>query len=232
MKSEFDQTAYELTWDVDHFQENGILDWNRDILIEKYDRYNKFSLCDTTPFKHPNLVIYQGYLDVVKNIDYPYPDNSWNVMSRRMYETLISVSKFPHRIIPLAIVDWKLSREDWFNEDGNLKQRVYLSNYLALQLTEHSIILDREKSKYSIDKEEDFIDRIEEYVFKVPPIGLPPIFKIPEADTKIFISAAARSSLKKAGINGTAYIPLNGYKFNKSNEIDVPIVLPNEIYQS
>ncbi len=99
MKSEFDETAYQLVWDIDHFKELD-LDWNEDILFQKYDGYVSWKYRKTETFTHPTPLIYEGTLDIVRHIDYPYPDNMWTIMSERMLKTLLSVGDFPHRAIP------------------------------------------------------------------------------------------------------------------------------------
>jgi hypothetical protein len=101
MMSEFNDYAFELRYELYHFEELG-LDWDKDIEIEKYDDYESGSLYRTKQFEHPNPIVFQGNKPVVEHIDYPYPDNDWTVMSRRMYETLLSVGDFPHRLIPMV----------------------------------------------------------------------------------------------------------------------------------
>jgi hypothetical protein len=251
MMSEFNNYAYELSWDVDHFRELG-LDWDKDIEIEKYDDYEKFSITDTDLFDHPNPIIFQGCKPIVRHIDYPYPDNHWNVMSRKMYEVLLSVGDFPHRLIPIAMVNsltfvWR----DWFEEtiitrenayeekrpsryaagNKNLRKEVCFGDFVLVHITEHLDLLDRENcvfNKYTTKEElrkdnkelepEDQISELEmenqnidEYAFKIPENGLPPIFKIPESTISTFVSAEAREAMKKAKITGVQYVSLKGH---------------------
>jgi hypothetical protein len=255
--SEFEDYAYKLSWEVNHFRELG-LDWNEDIEIVRYEGYDDYLFNKTTEFKHPNPIIYQGCKPIVEHIDYPYPNNSWNVMSRRMYETLISVREFPHRVIPVAMVnsltfvwrDWfeettltrdnayEIDQAEWYKRSKNLRKEVCFGEYLAVQITEHLNILDREKcvfnkymtkemlrkseEEFEIEPEDRLSDlemenqHIDEYAFKIPENGLPPIFKIPEAKTTTFVSAEAREAMKKAKITGVEYVSLKG---NSSGEI-------------
>jgi hypothetical protein len=175
MMSEFNDYAFELSWEVSHFREFG-LDWDKDIEIEKYDDYEEFSVTDVDLFEHPNPIIFQGCKPIVRHIDYPYPDNDWNVMSRRMYEVLLSVGDFPHRIIPIVMVnsltfvwDWfegtVITRENAYQEGqpsiyaaGNksIKKEVCFGDFVLVHITEHLDFLDRENCVFnrSITKEE------------------------------------------------------------------------------
>ncbi len=232
MKSEFDEAAYQLVWDIEHFKELD-LDWNEDILFQKYDGYVSWKYRKTETFTHPTPLIYEGTLDIVRHIDYPYPDNMWTIMSERMLKTLLSVGDFPHRAIPVAITDTTVHPRDWYDEAGNLRSDKCSSNYAAVQLTTYLDIFDYEKSKYNVDEDNrQEVTSVDEYVFKVPPEGLPPLFKIPERLTSIFISSEARRTLKEAKITGTRYISLKGYEGEEERDwVDTPIVLPAEVYQ-
>ncbi len=265
--SEFNDYAFDLDYDLYHFEELG-LDWDKDIEIEEYDDYESGSLYRTKQFEHPNPIIYTGYWKVVKHIDYPHTDNYWNVMSKRMYETLLSVGDFPHRLIPMVMIDSRTFIWDWFEETtitrenayqkgqpsiyaaGNksIKKEVCFGDFVLVQITEHLDLLDREKCVFNkyITKEElrksneelEPEDRsselemenshINEYAFKIPENGLPPIFKIRESPTRTFVSAEAREAMRKAKITGVRYISLKSYKYGEERAwIDTKIVLPD-----
>lgn len=194
-------------------------------MFQKYDGYAGYELDFTEPFTHPAPLIYKGYLDVVRHIDYPYPDNMWSVMSRRMLKALLSVGDFPHQAVPVAI-----ETVDPVNLPKQANETI--TDYFAVQLKTHLNIFDYEKSRYYRDEEEpDRLD-VREYAFKVPPEGLPPLFKISADNFQTFISAEARRALKEAKITGTRYISLKGYKGEEQRDwVDTKIVLPAEVYQ-
>ncbi len=281
MKFELNEPAYNLDADIDHFEEYK-LDWKSDLIFEKWEGFFDYEYDDGELFPHPNTVIFQGDLNIIKHIDYPKTDNYWQVMSKRMYETLLSVGNFPHRTIPVAIVDWTVQPWDWFEEttitrdnafaEGrpsryktgkNLKKEICLWNYLAIQITERLDILDRENCVFNkyITKEELRSDNtelekeyqlselemenrhIDEYAFKIPENGLPPIFKVQESPTRTFVSAEAREAMKKAKITGVQYTSLKGHSGGELRAwfagdeyeggeirtwIDTKIVLPDE----
>lgn len=229
MKSEPNEIAHRLDYDVEHY-ERLYFDWNEDLIFQKYDGYVGYKYYGTEPFPHPEPVIFLGHPTITRYIDYPQTDNGWTVMSRQMYQTLLSVGDFPHRIIPVAVVDWSKTSENWYNDDGKLRRDITQDNFLAIQMTEHLDIFDYEKSNYTMREDKpDWFDDIKEFVFKTPSNGLPPIFKIPQVRTYTFVSAEAREAMKKAGITGPRYISLKGSSRDRQSIVDNPIKIPAEV---
>jgi hypothetical protein len=207
------EVAYELSWEVSHYEDYQ-LDWDYDLEIQPFPGQDKTELDETNFFPIPESIVFKGALSLTRHIDYPDPNNGWPVMSRRMHETLTAVGQFPHRAIPVSIVDsdaWHLQR--CLDAFGRGRTDLVSSNYLAVQLTEFADVFDWEKSKYTPhERLPGIVQRVDEYVFKVPPGGLPPLFRIACDRTILFISAEARAALKAAGIVGPRYISLRGYR--------------------
>ncbi len=230
MKSEFDEPAYQLSHESYHF-EHYKFDWQEDLIFQKYDGYEDYKTLGVEPFEHPDPVFYEGDLEVVRHIDYPSVDNNWHVMSKRMLATLLRVGSFPHRVIPIAIVNWEVPEVRRYEADGSLRKDILLWTHIAVQVTEQLNIFDYDKSEYDRDEDDpDYIRFIDKYVFKIPPEGLPPLFRIPEKKLRLFASAEGRSALKTAGIAGTRFLSLS--KGKRHDKTDVPIILPKEIYTS
>jgi hypothetical protein len=230
MSAVFLEIAYKLSWDLDHFEDYHILDWSYDLEIEPFPGIEKADMYDVKPFPHPSPVIFRAYPDIVNYIDYPYPENRWPVMSKRMYEALLSVGGFPHRVIPVAVVDWRVMRDKWRDESGRLRDEITNWNYVAVQLTEFADVFDWERATYTLDPNfPGWLDNVKEYVFKIPPGGLPPLFRIQSYPVALFISAEARAALKAAGVCGTQYISLRGYHIQNEPDVDVPVVIPDGV---
>jgi hypothetical protein len=207
------EIAYQLTWEVSHY-EHYRLDWDYDLEIQPFPEKEQTNLYDVKLFPIPDSIVFKGALSLIRHSDYPYTNNSWPVMSQRMYETLLAVRPFPHRVIPVRVVDsdaWNPQR--CLDAFGRGRTDLTSSNYLAVQLTEFSDVFDWQRSTYTMDDEyPGWIGNVREYVFKVPPSGLPPLFRIACDRTVLFISAEARAALKAAGVCGTEYISLRGYR--------------------
>jgi hypothetical protein len=227
MITKFAEVAYELDWEVSHFEDFHIKDWSHDLEIERFGGLEQANMYDIQPFAHPDPVIFTAYRDITDYIDYPYTNNRWPVMSKRMYEALLSVGHFPHRIIPVAVIDWRIL-EEWYDAQGKLRDEITNWNYVAVQLTEFADVFDWEKSKYTPhERLPNWLENVKEYVFKIPPGGLPPLFRIEGDRVSLFVSAEARAALKAAGVCGTEYLSLRGpQKGGIGYEIDVPIVVP------
>jgi hypothetical protein len=219
--SEFNEIAYRLNYDDNHYKEFRSDSTEEDIVFQKYDGYEEFSMSRLSLFEHPTPVIFISYSEGVRFIDYPV-NSGWEVMSRKMYETLLSVGDFPHRVIPVVIVDSKIKQKDWFNSNGELKQDAGLWNYVAVHITETIDVVDYEKSGYTKDEKLKRI-RIYTYVFKNPANGLPPIFKTPENLFPVFVSTEAREALKRNKIKGIRYVSAK----DGEEWIDTPIDLPD-----
>lgn len=224
MKDEFSENAYELRWELDHF-ETFNLDWGFDLEIEPSRGAEMADFFDTAVFNNPHSIIYKGYPDVVKQIDYPYPNNRWPVMSRRMAEVLLKTGRFPHRLVPAVVVDWRVPEAERYDRFGQLRREITLNNFVAVQITEHSDLLDRDRSSFIIDKDNpEYFIEIEKYVFQVPEKGLPPLFRLKGYPVPLFISTQARAELKKAGIAGPRYLSLETPE-NQTDEVDLPVRL-------
>jgi hypothetical protein len=207
------EVAYELSWEVSHYEDYQ-LDWDYDLEIQPFSGQENIDIVEASLFPIPDSIVFKGALSLTRHIDYLHPNNSWPVMSQRMYETLTAVGQFPHRVIPVGIVDsdaWHPQR--CLDAFGRGRTDLVSSNYLAVQLTEFADVFDWKKSKYTTDDEyPGWLIDVDEYVFKTPPGGLPPLFRIACNRTRLFISAEARAALKAEGIVGPRYISLRGFR--------------------
>lgn len=216
-----EEPAFILQRDVGRFEryERG---YYADLWIENVPMYMRLTVFHETPVDAPDPVIFRGNLAIVRTVDFPVTDNSWIVMSRKMLDVLKSAGDFRHLEFPVVIVDSRLSPDQWYDESGKPREEAVLHGYVAVQLLERPDIFDYERSKYRPDPDFPFIiGNVDEYVFKISESGLPPIFHIEGEPVKIFISHKARMALKKAGVTGVAYIPLEGIKQGKGLFVDV-----------
>ena len=95
-----------------------------------------------------------------------------------------------------------------YDAQGRPRPEYSKSDYVAVQLASYCDAFDAERSvcdPYPWDPEGvGFVDKL---VMRVPPEGFPPIFRIEECSTRLFISADARRALDAAGIRGPEYEP-------------------------
>jgi hypothetical protein len=217
--------AYRLTWETEHSEFN---DREHDIEIWEFPGSDWTArLMDITPYDLPDPVIFNADFAQLTRTDYPENDVNWPVMSRRMYYVLRSLGDFPHRVIPIAMLDdlaYPYDRERCFVAPGKPNPEVTnFDEFVAVQLLEYSDYFNFEYSKYDLDEEYPEIpDYIYSYVLNEPEKGFPPLFRLAAQSTQLFISAEARETLKESGIRGTAYYPLDGFQ----PEVDIPVPIP------
>ncbi len=222
------EPAYILTNDVGRFVHYET-DYEADLLIVDRPFSKRFTIFDEKPIDLPIPVVYSGYPPVVRTLDFPVTDNSWLVMSSKMLAVLKGVGEFRHFEFPAVITDYRHLPENWRDKNGNFFDEMVIDGYFVIQLLERMDILDYEKSKYELDVDNPgVLGRVEEYVFRIPPAGLPPLFYIKGEPVKTFISYQARLALKAAGITGVQYVSLKGMQLGTGIFVDVPVPMPEE----
>ena len=206
------QQAYKLSQNLDRtedyppewVEEWGIVDAK---VIGKLAERENLDLVFTNPesinsFDEINM---EGSLCDFEGIDYIYTKPDLPVMSGRMLSVLRSVQNFPHQIIPIAIEDTEVAEDSLTERSGKIN-----TDYVAVQLLEQLDIFDREKSVYRPSSISSHgVGRIRRLVLKVTPQGLPPIFRIIENSTYLYVSPEAKTALEEAGITGIRFVDIN-----------------------
>lgn len=152
---------------------------------------------ETTPLSVPNPVVYRvGSRRVHSITDYPSTFGLEAVFSKRMLDTLLAVKPFAHRLYPVEIQ----CRGQVVNPPSPELA------YCLVQLTEHFGGFDAEMSDWEPTRH--YPEKIEEVYrleLKIPREGLPPIFRLPQQPTTLFVSAEGRQALLAAGIRGVEF---------------------------
>jgi hypothetical protein len=183
--------------------------------VEKYDAliYPEYSveqwaLIKTLPYDGPEPINFLGWLKRLPKTDYPRNIPGFSLMSKRMLEVLYSVGYFPCRAIETRIFSYDLEYEiEEYLDQQNLALDLCNKEYVAVQLLEHSELIDREHSIIETDPEfPDSPPQIEKLVLKEPPNGFPPVFRVADNPSWLYVSAAAKEALDQANIKGLYYI--------------------------
>jgi hypothetical protein len=212
--------AYKLNHDLSRFEECGVEPDGDGYLEHKFKGWDEldFAFFNAVPIilggtegeivvnsdnRHPWLVAAKMPEDIVlvtlkdgySSMDYPYILDVWGwpIVSRRMLDVLLSVSDFPHQVIPVTFKSIE-------NKEAN-------HDYVILQLLEFSDLLDMDKSVYTIergvaDPEMTFVCNVKLKVLREPAGGFPPIFRIKGDSIPLHVSAVAKQALEDAGIQG------------------------------
>jgi hypothetical protein len=163
--------------------------------------------CYPESIEFPNPVLFQGFLKTVRQTDYPITaGEELPLMSKRMVEILESVGSFPHNNLPARIMEGSIGRhlsdkDSHHDEQGNLKPEYFIDDYVLLQLTEHLDAMDLDRSEYDdYDAEMNWVSFVDKFVFKDIGREFPPIFRLVNLPTRLFISEAAKEALEAAGM--------------------------------
>jgi hypothetical protein len=217
--------AYRLTWEFEHLE---FCDDENDIELRPFPDWEWTNgFYKTTQYELPDPVIFEGELKMLPCTDYPTNNAYWPVMSRRMYYTLLALGDFPHRVIPIAIMDdraYPFESHRCFLPNGQPSPEVTnFDDFVVVQLLEESDYFDFENSEYTRHpRDPNWVKSVSRYVLHIPKTGFPPLFRLTVKSPELFISAEAREALKEAGIRGTSYYPLDSIQ----SEVDIPVQLP------
>jgi hypothetical protein len=197
--------VYRLNWNIDHLIDNAEVDgWLRDLIFPNAPDNSAFWRIKED-LNLPDPVEFDVIGKIFEVIDYPYTDVRWPIMSKRMLDTLSSVGNFRHRAYPLAMIDCK----QVYNKalDRKTNSGIEYHNFFAVHVLEDLDIFDWENSVYERDSEvPDVIWETEKIVFKKPLTGFPPLFRVVNFETYLYVSAEARTALEAAGIRGVNFI--------------------------
>ncbi len=186
----------------------------------------------------PETTFFYLYSDKrsIQTLDSFHASDTDCVYSKKMIDVLLAVRDFRHRQYPIAVLEEgaiKFQR----NPDGyrtpkpyddpeSFKKKSLRDDLFIFQTLEFLDVFDWEKSDYrqsALSKEVGSAGRVNEYVFKEPSGGFPPLFRLVNDPVSLFISAEARAALKKAGIVGPAFLSLRGFRPDSQIQVDVPI---------
>jgi hypothetical protein len=202
-----DAIAYRLFWDCSHLKGKV---YDATLVPFPHSGY-VVGWMGTEPHDVPNPVLFEANFKVTQHSDYPSNDVRWPLMSPRMLDVLRQVGDFPHRLIPVRLVNRRARGPARYLPDGSLRPEVIDDRFAAVQLTEHIDVVDWERSTFrrsGLNPEN--IALFYKLVLVEPPGGLPPLFRVPSDVSLLLVSAEARRALETAGIRGVEFDPLPG----------------------
>jgi hypothetical protein len=168
--------------------------------------------------KVPPVIEFVGNLEVLEWSDFPYTDQPYLVMSRKMLEVLLSVRPFEYRIYPTLIHSYEIeelvrytfdgTRTDYHIEDPSL----YTDKFVIMQLAETTDVIDERKTivegKPAYESDIWYLSEydVEHYEFTREEKDLPPVFAAP--NTPYFFTEAAVRALAENNIRGVEFHPI------------------------
>jgi hypothetical protein len=168
--------------------------------------------------KVPSVIEFVGNLEVMKWSDFPYTDQPYLVMSRKMLEVLLSIHSFKYCIYPTLIYSYEIdelvryafdgTRTDYHVEDRSL----FTDRFIIMQLAETTDVIDEDKTlikgETARKSERWFLSEydVEHYEFTREEKDLPPVFAAPK--TPYFFTEAAVRALEANNIRGVEFRPI------------------------
>lgn len=209
-----DSPAYALWHDPTHLKGKG----DDAILVPFEGKEYACAWMGTERVVVPEPVRFEANFKVTRQSDYPCNDVNWPIMSPRMIEVLRGVGDFPHRLIPVRLVDRAALGRARYLPDGSLRPEVVDDRFAAVQLTEHLDVVDWERSIFEQDQIAPTVTfySFDKLVLREPIGGFPPLFRVPEKKSLLLVSAQARRALEDAGIVGITFMSIPG-----AHQVDV-----------
>lgn len=161
-------------------------------------------------FEVPEIIYFQANLGVISKIDYPITDLNIQIMSNKMIKTLLNIKKVNIREISIKMVDDMYFDPLFIDNILSLNVAV-INDFKAIQLMNFTKCFDYINSIY----EEDFllpVGHISKMVLKQPKDGFPPIFKIEESSSNIFVSQEGKDALERENLNGCLFENVGDFK--------------------
>lgn len=175
--------------------------WERNPLehleVVPFDGYSKAMEFRPSRRQYPQYVDFLGRsLDSLELTDFPNADMT--LVSQRMATALQSVGRLGAQMVPVRIY-----------RDGEPDVDP-VNSFVLLHFVEQLSCLDYENSIWSKERCTRDIIRpiIREVALRTPPAGFPPIFRLAQAPTLLFVSGAGRRAMEAAGVRGVDFIEL------------------------
>ncbi len=192
-------SAYILNWNLSSIKNN-----NYDAELIKFDGWREFlRLCTNEHQLLPDTVTFETNFNVLSKTDFPYNDVGWPIMSKYMLDSLRSIRYFPIKEIKTLMLDHSISKHD---HKFSAREEIVNESFISVYLIEKLDVFDRSRSLYECDSDfpEDII-WINKLVLKDIDTGYPPLFRIPEYPTLLFISYEARIALETCRVQGVQF---------------------------
>ncbi len=204
-----DALAYQLFWNMRHIKGTVY-----DATLVRFDGSGYVVGWKGTEQRQvPEPVLFEANFKITQQSDYPCNDVNWPLMSPRMLKVLRDVGDFPHRLIPVQLVNRRVLGPARYLPNGNLRPEVVDGRFSAVQLTQHTDVVDWEHSTFEPSRIAPLgVAYFHELVLLEPPGGLPPLFRIPSDISMLLVSAQARRAMEAAGLGGVRFDKLPGLR--------------------
>jgi hypothetical protein len=166
----------------------------------------------------PSIIEFVGDLEVMEWSDFPYTNQPYLVMSKKMLEVLLSVQPFQYRLYPTLIYSYEIEELVRYTFDGTRTDyqvddpSLFTDKFIIMQLAESLYVVDEDKTliegKPVHESDLWYLSElsVEHYEFTREEKDLPPVFAAPK--TPYFYTEAAVRALEANNIRGVEFRPV------------------------
>lgn len=194
---------YVLNWDYTHSQ-----DMERDAYHIPFPDSNKSSiifLSDKYLNKLPKHIYFRSNLSILNDIDFPLNDLKIPVVSQKMMNILNGCGVFRSITTPVSMLD-DTYLDNPFDQNGTLKITVQKNErFLVLTLPDREDCFDQIKSIYEPSELNPSIPGFINTLVLIQSVSLPPIFRIKEAPSKLFVTEKTKEALELNNVKGCVF---------------------------
>ncbi|MDF4223012.1 hypothetical protein PXC01_15515 [Maribacter sp. M208] len=185
-----------------------LADMSYDIGMLPFDNFKSFryKIIQTDKIELNHELNFLGNLTAIENSDYPICDQSMPIISSKMLNILTQFGGLEINKYRINIIDDSFLGEK-FDLNGNIKNEVpCIVDFQIVQPKLKISLLDYDKSDYDPMTEwEQFPTVIRKFVVKTPEQELPPIFRVTERPSSLFITEKVKNKLEENEIRGIQF---------------------------
>jgi hypothetical protein len=196
--------VYKLLHEYEH-----LVDMDFDATSEPFENKDTigYDMMNIIPFDMPNKIYLRANFNVVpNNTDYPITDLTFPIFSKNVLDLLNRIQKIEIASFPTIMIDDKFS-DDYLDQNRDVHSELNLdASFFAIQFLELSNVFDYTNSLFKpMRSNPELPGIIKKLVLKEPENGFPPLFKIEESLSSIFVSQEAKEALELHSIKGCIF---------------------------
>jgi len=195
---------YILNWDY-----NYIRDKERDAYHLPFENSDKASTIFSNPkykSKLPDKIYFKANFNVIKDIDYPLTDINTPIVSHRMLQIIERIGEVKMIKTPVIMVDDTSEKILPIGDKETRDDIDFIDTFYAITLLERQEgYFNSQLSEFDLNELNPLIPGyIKKLVLRVDD-KLPPIFRIKEIPSKLFITSLVKKSLEKSEVKGCTF---------------------------
>jgi len=194
---------YSLNWEYSHSGDS-----ERDAFHIPFENSDKSSTIFLNPRykdKLPNRILFRANFNIIPDFDYPLTDLYVPILSDKMISLLTEIGDFKAIFTSVIMID-DTFLDEIYDKSGDLKPDLKtVSSYKAITIVNRENCFDFENSIYKPSELNPSIPGYVKMIVLKPLENSPPIFRIKEVPSMLFITEKAKLLLELNNIKGCVF---------------------------